>query len=209
MTTLGELRHTYAEVHRDFNSTAYNLSVAKRELKERIESTPDGEKLWGKQSATLNIQYDAVKEKLDEYNSFIQEYMEQWDSIFNKTANENNSEAAKDYYDDLQKIITVARRMSKGDLVPASDEKKLMEYDDKLYMMAKNAQMLAELEKRKKHDSLWEDEEKKEYPDPIEEADNTPTDIQGPEIYTAEEVMSSAVTESGSPLEGGNIDLSI
>ena len=37
--------------------------------------------------------------------------------------------------------------------------------------MAKNAGMMAQLEKRKKYDSLWEDEEKKEHEDPMEAAD--------------------------------------
>ena len=47
-----------------------------------------------------------------------------------------------------------------GDKVPAKDEKKLMEYDPKLYMMAKNAAAMLEMRKRKEHKSLWEDEKK-------------------------------------------------
>ena len=61
--------------------------------------------------------------------------------------------------------MTVARRLMHGDQVPMQDEKKLMEYDKDLYIMAKNAGMMARLEKRKKYDSLWEDEEKKEHED--------------------------------------------
>ncbi len=67
--------------------------------------------------------------------------------------------------------MTVARRIMHGDQVPMQDEKKLMEYDKDLYIMAKNAGMMARLEKRKKYDSLWEDEEKKEHEDPMEAAD--------------------------------------
>ena len=47
--------------------------------------------------------------------------------------------------------MTVARRLMHGDQVPMQDEKKLMEYDKDLYIMAKNAGMMARLEKRKKY----------------------------------------------------------
>lgn len=38
----------------------------------------------------------------------------------------------------MNKIMLVARRIMHGDKVPAKDEKKLMEFDPKLYMMAKS-----------------------------------------------------------------------
>ena len=46
-------------------------------------------------------------------------------------------EAAKDYGEEMGKIMTVARRLMHGDQVPMQDEKKLMEYDKDLYIMAK------------------------------------------------------------------------
>ena len=68
-----------------------------------------------------------------------------------------------------------------------------MEYDDKMYQMAKNMQAMAQqMEKEhEKHKSLWEDEEKKEYPDPGEVADNSEytgplPDIDIPEVVPAE-----------------------
>jgi len=198
MTTLGELRNTYSYVHRDFNYTAYKLAVQKRELEEKINNTPNGEELFGKQAAVVEIKYEAVQEKLEEYNSFIASYMETWNQIFEKTNAESNAEAMKDYYDNLQKIMTVAQRMSHGDKVPGSDEKKLMEFDNKLYMAAKNAQMLAQLKERKEYESLWEDDEKKEYADGMEVADNTETNLVGPEIFSAQEIMDAAVLDSAS-----------
>ena len=67
--------------------------------------------------------------------------------------------------------------------MPATDEKKLMDYSMELYMAAKNAAMLVELEKkREKYDSLWkdEDEEQVEY-DPQGKAENSEVDIPLPE----------------------------
>jgi hypothetical protein len=59
--------------------------------------------------------------------------------------------------------------------------------------MAKSAQMMAQLEKRKSYESLWEDEEKKEYDDPMEEADNQEAFADGPEIVDVADTMANAV----------------
>ena len=84
--------------------------------------------------------------------------MAQWEGKFNSVVAKQQGEAAKDYGEEMGKIMTVARRLMHGDQVPMQDEKKLMEYDKDLYIMAKNAGMMARLEKRKKYDSLWEDD---------------------------------------------------
>ena len=72
--------------------------------------------------------------------------------------------------------------MCAGDKVPYSDEKKVMEYDDKMYGKAKQAQMImaALKEKRKEYDSLW-DKEGGEY-DPEGVADNTQAQGELPKI---------------------------
>jgi hypothetical protein len=62
--------------------------------------------------------------------------------------------------------------------------------------MAKNAQMMARLKKRKEYDSLWTDEEKKEYEDPIEAADSTETELVGPDIVSVDSVIEAATTDS-------------
>ena len=80
----------------------------------------------------------------------------------------------------------------KGDIVPPSDERKLMEFDDELYQAAKNiGRMRQRLEEQKEHKSLWEDEEPKEYPDPMEVADNSEAFGSGPEIVSVDETMAS------------------
>ena len=97
--------------------------------------------------------------------------------------------------EEMGKIMTVARRIMHGDIVPAQDEKKLMEFDKDLYMMAKNAGMMARLEKRKKYKSLWDDEEKKEREDPMEAADAEEAFAAGPEVVSVESVMEAATGE--------------
>ncbi|MCH5251916.1 MAG: hypothetical protein J1F22_02980 [Lachnospiraceae bacterium] len=68
------------------------------------------------------------------------------------------AKAAGEGMQDMAKILEIARRISRGDNVPASDEKKLMEFDSDLYQTAKAAAMLHANEKHKKHDALFEDE---------------------------------------------------
>lgn len=194
MTTLGELRTTYAFVHKDFNLKKYNLAVQKNKLEERIKNTENGQELWGEQAATLELQYNAVSEKQKEYDDFIKQYMKLWDAKLEETATMQNAEATKDYYEDMSKIMLVAMRMCRGDIVPLSDEKKLMEAEPDLYLKAKNAQMMMQNSKSKEHDSLWEDEEKKEYENPIDVADSVETNLKGPEIVSAESVAEAAVT---------------
>ena len=98
----------------------------------------------------------------------------------------------KKYYEDLGKIMEVARRLMKGDIVPSTDEKKLIDYNDKLYQMAKNMGEMAKAEKRKKHKSLWEDEEEKQYDDPEEVANNKEAQGEAPQLVSASDIMSGA-----------------
>lgn len=72
-------------------------------------------------------------------------------------------EALKKYSSDQAKAITVYRNMAKGDTVNRADEKKLMDYDPKLYQAAKIAQMMAQRAESQKHDSEWDAKEEEEY----------------------------------------------
>lgn len=69
------------------------------------------------------------------------------------------AKAAGEGMEDMAKIIEIARRISRGDKVPPSDEKKLMEFDSDLYQVAKAAAALHAKEKHKEHDALFEDED--------------------------------------------------
>ena len=180
----GEARGIYSSVLKSYNEQKFKLSKQREELKERMESTPDGKTRYADEAATLELKYNAVAEKQDEYQNYVNQLMAQWEGKFNSVVAKQQGEAAKDYGEEMGKIMTVARRLMHGDQVPMQDEKKLMEYDKDLYIMAKNAGMMARLEKRKKYDSLWEDEEKKEHEDPMEAADAEEAFTAGPEVVS-------------------------
>lgn len=74
--------------------------------------------------------------------------MAQHTALFNAEVSKQQGEAMEEYSEDMIKIMEVARRIMKGAKVPASDEKKLMEYSMELYMAAKNMAVLNENKKK-------------------------------------------------------------
>ena len=76
-----------------------------------------------------------------------------------RAAQRTQEEASEKYAKDQAKVMSVFRAMAKGDIVPASDEKKLMEYSSELYQSAKMAQSMALQAERRKHKSQWDDKE--------------------------------------------------
>lgn len=88
------------------------------------------------------------------------------------------------------KCLEIFRRIAKGDKVPATDERKLMEFDGKMYMMAKNMSVVHMGKEGEKWDSLWdeESEKKEEDPDPSEVGENTEVDIVMPEVPPETEI---------------------
>ena len=95
-------------------------------------------------------------------------------NIQNAEISRQQSETAEEAAKELLKILEVFRRISKGDKVPPADEKKLMEYNQEMYMAAKNMALMNKNCDGKKHKSLWEEEPTQEEPvDPSELANNT------------------------------------
>lgn len=193
--TVGEARKTYSVQLRNYNVQKYKLAKQKNELADKIKSTENGAAIYAGEAATLELTYNAVAQKQEEYQNYMDQLMEQWNMKHDAVATKENVEAEKEGFEDLRKIMEVVRRMTKGDNVPQSDEKKVMEYDKDMYQMAKSAQMVARMRRkdREDHDSLWEDEEERQREDPTESADGQEAFMDGPEIVSVEDTMVSAV----------------
>lgn len=130
-----------------------------------------------------------VLESTSEENADFVEISEDARSLYEEMERlKENAEASEDAMDELGKILTIARRISKGDKVPSTDEKKLMEYNPDLYQAAKTAALLKANRKQKEHDSLFEDEEGKR--EKINGEDATTLDVdysnQNSDIETVE-----------------------
>ena len=164
-----------------------SLTKQKEEAEKKYSLT--GESRFSEEAATLELSLNATTKAFEDNQKVIDSIMEQWCNASNMESTKQLGEAMKEYTEDMGKIMMVFRRMANGDIVPRTDEKKLMEYDDKMYQMAKNMQMQAmQMDKKHKtHKSLWEEEEKKAPEDPMEVEDNAEyagelPDIEIPEV---------------------------
>lgn len=193
---ISEARQTYSSQIKNYYAKEKELSDQRVALERKMRTTVDGQKVFEKEAATLELAYTAISEKRQEYQDYMDKLQEQWASVANLVSSEQQGDAMADAANEQGKIIEVARRIMRGDRVPAYDEKKLMEYDWKLYSMAKSAAAMLELQnKRKEHKSLWEDEEEKTYDDPTEVADNTEAFASGPEVVDVEATLESVEVE--------------
>ena len=163
------------------------LQDKKKDIYKQLKNARDkaeraGNDEWTQKAAQLQLSYDKASEDFDKYENALNGLREQWCAA----SDAENAKALADPETGLgatiAKIMTTVARMCAGDKVPYSDEKKVMEYDDKMYGKAKQAQMImaALKEKRKEYDSLW-DKEGGEY-DPEGVADNTQAQGELPKI---------------------------
>ena len=197
---ISEARVQYNRQIRAYHEQQTILANQKKELEQKIRTTPNGVTVFANEAATLELQINAVNEKQNEYRDYMEKLLEQWTATANMEVAKQQGEAMEEYAVDMAKIMEVARRIMKGGIVPAEDEKKLMEYSMELYQAAINIGALAK--EREEYDSLWEEEaEEGEPTDPMEVADNTEAFAQGPEIVDVADTMASVTTEAATVVE--------
>lgn len=178
-----EAQQAYRDQRQELIDQRKELLNRQKTLERKMNATPGGRELFAEEAATLELSINVNKEKFEENVKVLDSLAEQEAAVWNAEVCRQQSDAMSDYAIDMAKIMEVARRISNGGRVPATDEQKLMDYSMELYMSAKNMAMLKELEeKREKYDSLWddEDEEQAEY-DPQGKAENSEVDIALPE----------------------------
>lgn len=192
---IAEARQLYNAQISAYREQQVALSKQKQELEEKMDSVPDGKTIYANEAAILELTIKAVDEKQAEYKGYMEKLLEQWTLKANMISAEQQGEAMEEYVKDIGKIMEVARRLMKGAIVPATDEKKLMEYSMEMYQAAKNIGAMAKREKREEYDSLWEDEEEKtERVDPLKSADNMEAFSEGPEIVDVADTMASVAS---------------
>ena len=147
---------------------------------------------------TLTLSEEA-KEKLKETAKNADKLTEQaaeihWGEYNGAVANQQAKTIEKQA-DQESKMLEIARRISKGGVVPAKDEQALAEYNIDMYQMAKQMGMMAkEHEKYKK--SLMEENE--ELDEGIKKAGERVDEIAG-EGYTAQRVEMEISTTGDMP----------
>lgn len=188
---IGEAQQLYREQVKEYRTQKSAISKQLENLHSKMEATPEGQEKYRSEAATLELTLDALDEKQKEYQDYLDKLADQYCAYWNATVAEQQKDATAEYITELGKIMEVARRLMKGSIVPASDERKLMEYSMDLYQAAKNIGAIIQREKREKYKSLWGEEEEKEYDDPREVAENAEASGAAPEIVSVEDTMES------------------
>ena len=189
---IGEARQIYSAQLRSYQEQKSALAKQRKDLAQKMQAVPNGRELYEKEGVALELSYNAVCEKYDEYQNFMEKLTEMHTLYFNAEATRQQGEAMADYAVDLAKVMEVARRIANGDKVPASDEQKLMEFSMELYMSATNLAVMNENKEKTEYDSLWDDDkDAPENPDPSEVADSKEISLDAPEIVDVSEVMTT------------------
>ncbi len=140
----------------------------------------------------LQEKIDELSGQIDKNEKTLDDLIEQEVGIFNSIASKQQADAMKEYGEEMAKCLEIARRISRGDRVPAQDEKKLMDFNMDIYKMAKEMAAMNMEGEHEEWDSLWGEEEEKEYEDPFEASQNAETNVGMPEGMEAETVAESA-----------------
>lgn len=191
---ISEARQLYNSQIKSYREQQTALYNQKKELERKINTTPDGKNIYAGEAAVLELTIETVDEKQNEYQKYMDKLLEQWAATANMESAKQQGDAMEEYTEDMAKILEVARRIMKGGIVPAEDEKKLMDFSMEMYQAAKNIGAMAK--KKEEYDSLWSEEEEKEYEDPTEIADNTEAFAKRPEVVDVADKVAS-VTASG------------
>lgn len=184
-----EAQQIYREQLSNYWEQKALIQERQKKLQEQMKIDPVNKIGFEDEAAKLDLTYASLEEQEEKYKDYLASVNEQWAAQMNMVSTKQQGEAMEEYTKDMAKIMEVARRLMKGAIVPGSDEKKLMEFDPDLYMMAKNVGSLTRMREREKYASLWEDEEKKEYEDPKEVADNATAAGIAPAIVEASDIV--------------------
>lgn len=148
----------------------------KNEAGVTLELSEEYQKRMQELQEKIDVLYDEIKQN----EKGLDKITETEVGIFNAENSKQQADAMKKYAEDMAKCLEIARRISNGDKVPATDEKKLMDFNMEIYMAAKNMAVMNMDKKHKEYDSLWGEEEEKEYADPQEVASNSEINIAEP-----------------------------
>ena len=201
MMKIAEARRAYATQLSAQRSQKAQLQKQKEKLEQEktnrlsVSSETSGNGVSLELSDEYLKRFTELQERIDTLTDQIKKNEKSLDDVIEMEVGIANSEVAKQQGDameeaaeDMAKCLEIARRISRGDKVPAQDEKKLMDFNMEIYQIAKNMAVMNMNKKHKEWESLWDDEEEKqEYADPMETAADTEMNIAMPEGMDAAE----------------------
>ena len=70
---IGEAQDLYREQVKAYRTQRYAVSKQLQELRSRMEASPKGQNLYGREAATLELTLNALDEKHQEYQDYLEE----------------------------------------------------------------------------------------------------------------------------------------
>lgn len=184
---ISEAQKIYREQRQLLVDQRRALIKQRDELQKKCAYTENGKELFSEEAATLELSINEVTKKFDENQEILDKLAEKHAAVWNAEVAKQQGDVMQKAAVDMVKIMEVARRISRGARVPATDEQKLMDYSMELYMSAKNLAVMNLSKKKEEYDSLWDDEEEPEQEyDPQGKADNADAGMDLPEIADME-----------------------
>lgn len=133
-----------------------NVLTAKKKAYEKGELN-----LTEEQAALLEKSIDRIELKYEKASEFMEGFGTYKTLLQNVETSKQQSDFMAEKAKEDAKCVEIMRRIARGDKVPPFDEQKLLNYNAEMYQIAKNMALLAENEKRREHDSLWDEEDEK------------------------------------------------
>lgn len=178
------------EASRIYSAQVNKLNCQKDRLTAKKKAYEKGEiKMTEKEADQLAKSIDRIKLQCQKASEFMEGFGTYKELLRNVESSKQQRDFMAEKAKEDAKCIEIMRRISRGDKVPPFDELKLLNYNAEMYQMAKNMALLAEKEKRKEHDSLWdeEDENPANEMSPDEVVDNTECSMVMPPEIMAED----------------------
>lgn len=183
---IGEALAAYRAERKLLVQQRRELYKQKESLERKMRAAEGGRELYEEEAATLELSINNVCERFEENLKVLDQLTAQETAVWNAEVARQQADVMEEKAADMAKIMEVAHRIATGGIVPASDEKKLLDYSFEMYQAAKSMGAMVQMrKKREKYDSLWDDEEErpKEY-DPAGKAYSAETDIGLPTAET-------------------------
>lgn len=176
---IGEALTAYRTERKMIVQERRELFKQKESLERKMNATEGGRERYAEEAATLELSINNVVQRFEENLKVLDELTEQEAVVWNAEVSRQQADVMEDAAIEMGKIMEVAHRIAKGAIVPATDEKKLLDYSFEMYQAAKSMGAMVQMQKkREKYDSLWDDEEEEEQEyDPAGKAYNAETDI--------------------------------
>lgn len=129
---------------------------------------------------------------------FVEKFMAYKAALYNFEAAKQQGESMAEYAEELAKCMEVARRISNGDKVPPSDEQRLLRYNYKIYMAARNMAAMKAYSAKKEYDSLWKNtKDEEEEKSAAEIVNDMQAPIEMPDSVSLENAAPKPVSPQG------------